>query len=126
MTGQIPKYGENFKHDRLPYHPKLASTIYILKRDEEWFIRSDKTSKHWQVFHGSFRDLATPMGKTQPSMTKAMQLLLDGIADGYYDIREEAQPSDGNWHCIHERKAAAAGTWRTDQDWASHCNEKVK
>jgi len=88
MSGQIPPYGENFERESMPYHPTMSNTIYKLKIDDDWFIRSDKTSKHWQVFHGSFRDLATPMGKVQPSLTKAMQLLLDGITGGFYVIKE--------------------------------------
>lgn len=130
MTGQIPPYGKNFKHDRVgSYHPTLSDTIYILKIDEEWFIRSDKKSKQWSLFHGWIRNNAVRYGKVQPSMAKAMQLLLDGIAGGFYIVNEpwqdredeDVQASDGNWHCIHERKAAAAGEWRTDQDWTSHC-----
>jgi hypothetical protein len=89
MTGQIPPYGKNFKHDRLPYHVTLASTIYVLRRDEDWFIRSDKTSKRWYIFNGRFRDQAINMGKVQPSMTKAMELLLDGIDQGFYAVQDE-------------------------------------
>ena len=44
-----------------------------MKIDNEWFIRSDKTSKHRQVFHGLIFDQATPHGKVQPSMAKAMR-----------------------------------------------------
>lgn len=85
MTGQIPKYGENFRHDRVgSYHPTLSDTIYILKDDEEWFIRSDKTSKHWRLFHGMDRDQAVPHGRLQPSLTLAMSMMLEGIAEGFY------------------------------------------
>ena len=120
MTGQIPTYGDNFKHEHVAgYHPVLASRAYVLKIDNEWFIRSDKSSKRWYVFHGMNRDQAINMGKVQPSFGKAMHLLLDGIAGGFYYVRKP--DSDGNWHCIHERQAAASGTWRTDQNWTSHC-----
>jgi len=88
MTGQIPPYGKNFKHDRVgTWHPALSDTIYILKLDEEWFIRPDKKSKRWYIFHGKDRDQATNMGKVQPNMRGAMQLLLDGIKQGFYDIK---------------------------------------
>ena len=31
MTGQIPPYGKNFKHDRVgSYQPMLSDTIYVL------------------------------------------------------------------------------------------------
>jgi hypothetical protein len=30
------------------------------------------------------RNTATPMGKPQPTLTRAMNLLLDGIAGGFY------------------------------------------
>ena len=140
MSGQIPPYGKNFKRESLLYHPELASTIYVLKLDEEWFIRSDKTSKRWQVFQGWDRDRAASHGKVQTSMTKAMQLMLDGIAGGFYVLNHGDCPKcaaltykahdftpacprwkETDWHCDHERQAAKAGTWRTDQDWASHC-----
>ncbi|HWI66829.1 MAG TPA: hypothetical protein VNS88_00360 [Nitrospiraceae bacterium] len=89
MSGQIPSYGKNFKHSRTAsYHPTLSSTYYMLKEDNEWFIRPDKTSKHWQVFHGWIIDRATPHGKIQTSMTKAMKLLLDGIEGGFYVVND--------------------------------------
>lgn len=89
MTGQIPKYGENFTHDRVgSYHPELADTFYYLTIDPEWFIRSDKTSKRWQVFHGMARDTATPHGKVQPNMRGAMALLLAGIAGEFYRLAD--------------------------------------
>ena len=87
MTGQIPTYGDDFKHEHIAgWHPVLASRAYVLKIDNEWFIRSDKSSKRWYVFHGMNRDQATNMGKVQPSFGKAMHLLLDGIREGYYTL----------------------------------------
>ena len=86
MTGQIPPYGENFKRESTSWHPVLGNTIYVLKIDNEWFIRPDKKSKRWYVFHGMNRDMATRMGRVQPSFTRAMQLLLDGIREGYYTM----------------------------------------
>jgi len=88
MTGQIPKYGKNFRLEQIPgYHETLAHRAYVLKHDASWFIRSDKTSERWQVFYSAssrMRNTAAPMGKPQPTLTRAMNLLLDGIADGFY------------------------------------------
>lgn len=50
MTGQIPKYGANFRHERRAYSATLGSAAYVLKSDAQWEIRSDKTSKRWFVF----------------------------------------------------------------------------
>lgn len=91
MTGRIPPYGENFTRKSTSYHPAYANRVFVLKIDNEWFIRSDKTSKHWQVFHGFIFDQATPHGKVQPSMAKAMQLLLDGIAGEFYIVNKPWQ-----------------------------------
>lgn len=116
MTGQIPPYGKNFKHDRVgSYHPVLNDAIYVFRRDEMWFIRADKGSKRWYVFHGMNRNQATCVSKVQPNMRSAMELMIDGADQGFYQLRENG------WRCEHERQAASAGTWRTDQDWTSHC-----
>jgi hypothetical protein len=85
MTGQIPPYGKHFRLEQVPgYHPELAHRAYVLKADSEWFIRSDRTSEHWQVFRGTGRDDADPHGRAQPTLTRAMALLLTGIGQGYY------------------------------------------
>jgi hypothetical protein len=87
MTGQIPKYGQNFKLEHVDgYHPTLSHSAYVLKRDSKWFIRSDKASKRWQIFHGEVRDTAAPVGKVHPSLTKAMKKMIDGIDGGFYAI----------------------------------------
>jgi hypothetical protein len=87
MTGQIPKYGQNFKWERINgYHPTLAHRAYVLKRDEKWFIRADKTSERWYIFHGMNRDAATQFGKVWPTLTVAMAILLEGIKQGFYAI----------------------------------------
>ena len=87
MSGQIPPYGVNFRRENVDgWDPVFGSRVYVLKRDNEWFIRADKPSKRWFVFHGMNRDMATNMGRVQPSFTAAMQLLLDGIAYGYYIV----------------------------------------
>jgi hypothetical protein len=98
MTGQIPKYGEHFRWESVRgWHPSLASRVYALKADGDWFIRSDKTSKRWQVFHGPDRDTATPFGRVQPSMTAAMDLLVTGIEQGFYQLaRAGTGDSDAN------------------------------
>lgn len=87
--GQIPPYGKNFRHDRTSYHPSLASTVYVLKRDAAWFIRSDKTSHAWTIYWrvpgtGASYDTATAMGKPHRTLTLAMDKLLAGIEGGFY------------------------------------------
>ena len=89
MTGQIPPYGVNFRRESMnAWHPTMGSRIYVLKQDNEWFIRADKSSKQWQLFHGMNRDMATPMGKVQPNFSAAMRLMLDGINEGFYVVRD--------------------------------------
>ena len=81
MSGQIPAYGKNFKLGRGPYHLTLGSSIYILKWDQHWYIRAEKGSKRWYIFHDDIH-----MGKVWPSLTVAMAKLVEGIKQGYYDI----------------------------------------
>jgi len=89
MTGQIPPYGKRgFQWEPVRWHPELASRVYALKADGDWFIRSDRSSERWQVFHGRDRDTATPHGKPQPTLTRAMDLLLAGIEGGFYELAE--------------------------------------
>jgi hypothetical protein len=83
MTGKIPKYGAHFRLGSAEWHPEYGRSLYILKKDGSWWIRSDKTSKRWQLFHNSL-----PVGKVQPSLTEAMSLMLDGIDQGFYIIEE--------------------------------------
>jgi hypothetical protein len=98
MTGRIPKYGAHFKQVGLPYHATLSSTTYVLKIDNNWFIRSDKTSKRWYIFHGKNRDHAINMGKVQPTLGEAMRLMLDGIDQGFYIIDDNrAGTKFGDW-----------------------------
>ena len=86
MTGQIPPYGKNFRHDRAAkYHPSLGQALYILKWDEHWYIRADKGSKRWYIFHSGHQG-AIHMGKVWPSLTVAMAKLMEGVKQGYYDI----------------------------------------
>ena len=117
--GQIPPYGKHFRRESVTYHPDLANRVYVLKTDGTWFLRSDKTSKVWTIFWGPSIETAVAMGKPLPSLTAAMAKLLDGIKQGFYQVATPARPDD--WHCGHERQAAIAGEWRTDQDWAAHC-----
>lgn len=86
VKGQIPKYGKDFRLEYLPYSPGLASRAYVLKRDPAWFIRSDKASGVWRVYHGprNCRDLATPAGTPLPTLGMAMSRLLEGIGRGFY------------------------------------------
>jgi hypothetical protein len=81
--GQIPPYGENFHRETVSYDRHLASTVYVLKRDARWFIRSDKTSHVWTVFYQTFAG-PLPMGYPVRTFTEAMTRLLDGIALGFY------------------------------------------
>jgi hypothetical protein len=81
--GQIPKYGKHFRLESTGYH-SLANRIYVLKTDERWFIRSDKTSKVWQIYHGIPRDRAIAMSTPLPSLGQAMTRLLQGIELGFY------------------------------------------
>ena len=90
MTGQIPPYGKHFKLEQIAeWHPTLAHRAYVLKADSEWFIRSGKSSEHWQVFLGFNRDLAVPHGRAQRRLTDAMALLLAGIEQGFYVLAED-------------------------------------
>lgn len=96
MTGQIPPYGHGFRRESTPYHPVLANTVYVLKDDDRWYIRSDKTSHKWQIYRFPsspartgllteiFQAMAVPMGREQRTLTQAMDLLLRGIVHGYY------------------------------------------
>jgi hypothetical protein len=53
MTGQIPKYGAFFRRQSVDFEPgsDLASTIYVLKLDANWHIRSNGSSDKWWVFY---------------------------------------------------------------------------
>jgi hypothetical protein len=93
MTGQIPKYGEHFRLESLPYSPHLANRAYVLKRDWHWFIRSGKTSEVWQVYHGASFTTAAAMGKPLPTLGQAMTRLLAGIAQGFYVSVDEPHPA---------------------------------
>jgi hypothetical protein len=100
MTGQIPKYGKNFRHGRVGiWSPEFTDTIYMLKADPEWFIRSDKTSKRWSIFHGYDRDTAVKFGKVWPSMTVAMARLLEGVELGFYVTKDKGAVA---WEAVKE------------------------
>lgn len=89
MTGQIPSYGQHFALVSLPYSPILANRAYTLKANPDWYIRSDKTSKCWRVYHcpaGGDRELAAPVGTPLTSMGLAMARLLEGIDQGFYAL----------------------------------------
>lgn len=89
MTGQIPPYGKNFQRESEPWTPDLANTVYVLKRDPAWFIRSDKTSKTWRVYHWHLdhnREMASSVGTPLPTFGLAMLRLLEGIDRGFYQI----------------------------------------
>lgn len=100
MTGQIPPYGGDFRRESTPYHPDLANTVYVFKTDPGWYIRSDKTSKKWRIYRFPsarplsgpvtelFQAMAVPVAVTQPSLTRAMRMLLDGVGQGFYATGE--------------------------------------
>jgi hypothetical protein len=52
MTGQIPKYGQWFRHERVApdFEHGLAHCRYVLKADGNWWIRSNGNSGKWWVF----------------------------------------------------------------------------
>jgi hypothetical protein len=100
MTGQIPKYGRDFRLESLPWTPHLANRAYVLKRDPEWFIRSDKTSGTWRVYHWNpdheNRELAAPVGTPLPTLGLAMARLLEGIDRGFYTVTTTTPASKEN------------------------------
>jgi hypothetical protein len=108
MTGQIPKYGENFKHDRVDeYSPIWGTAIYALKADERWFIRADKTSKKWCIWFGVDRPRATRISPAFPSLTVAMGKMLEGIKLGVYSVMNEQEVKLLEW-------AREAEAWYAD------------
>lgn len=89
MTGQIPKYGKNFRLEQAKdYHATLSHCFYVLKEDSSWYIRSDKTSKHWQIFHNN-----EPIGNALPSLGKAMPKLIQLRARSHKSPAEQV----GDW-----------------------------
>ena len=90
MTGQIPPYGANFRRVSLDWSRELSNTAYVLKQDQRWFIRSDKTSHIWHIYHGPTIDRAVRMGTPCRTLGMAMDRLLFGIAVGLYATGEEA------------------------------------
>ena len=90
MTGQIPPYGKNFRRESLPWSEHRANRQYVLKSDSQWTIRSDNTSEIWQIYHYGY-----PVGTPTPTFKKAMDKLLDGIAQGFYFTHNQhAKPTD--------------------------------
>lgn len=89
MTGQIPKYGQHFRRESTPYHPVHAGRVYAFKRDPSWFIRSDKTSERWTIYHGRDRVTANAVSVPQSTFTEAMGLLLAGVSLGFYVTESE-------------------------------------
>jgi len=91
MTGSIPPYGESFRREEVvEWHPELSRTAYVLKQDPRWFIRSDKTSHIWYIYHGPTVAHATRVGTPCQTFRSAMYRLLAGIAGGFYATGEAA------------------------------------
>jgi len=72
MTGQIPKYGEYFRRESLPFSYGLASRKYVLKANPRIYIRSDNTSERWMVYMSNAAGASFPMGKAEDTMSAAM------------------------------------------------------
>lgn len=89
--GQIPPYGKDFRRVSLPWSPDLANRAYILKRDSSWFIRSDKTSEVWRIYHWNLDhdyDMATSLAPPLPTLTAAMAKLLVGVDQEFYRVKD--------------------------------------
>ena len=102
MTGQIPPYGEHFRRESTRYDETRtwASRRYALKADTRWDVTSDPTSELWQV-----RLDGAAVSGIRTTMAQAMDLLLDGIEDGYYRVRGDVHAT-----CKCVRPGARAGT----------------
>lgn len=98
MTGQIPKYGDNFRLEHTGYDHDYSHSVYVLKSDEQWFIRSRKGSKSWRVYYteppskmsgnGRFDPVfATAVSPVKISLSVAMEILITGAELGYYDAK---------------------------------------
>ena len=73
--GGIPPYGKNFhlvSADK--WSPEYNSSMYAWKGDTDYYIRSDKTSKKWWVFHRGM-----PVSGVFPSLTVAMDGFLKAV-----------------------------------------------
>jgi len=83
MTGEVAKYGENFRIEHVPPSPDMANRLYALKRNDDWWIRSDRSSTAWMIFHnGAFITHRSSLGK-------AMLAILRGIELGFYSTKGE-------------------------------------
>lgn len=114
MTGQIPKYGANFRHERRAYSATLGSAAYVLKSDAQWEIRSDKTSKRWFVFcadvkvSGTFSTLTLAMS----ACVSATAMLAGNVAGDGMSAHRLARACDigrtihhGDWCSVHSAPA---------------------
>lgn len=88
MSGQIPKYGKDFELVSTCWHPELAARVYRLRRDPRWFIRSRHGSKVWRIYSGDPEGIYDAHGRPQGSFIEAMNLLLDGIDYGFYEVAD--------------------------------------
>lgn len=78
MTGQIPKYGENFRLEQLPYAmgQDLASRRYVLKADNNYFIRSNRSSEKWGMYIDRGDNPPVKIATSRNTLTEAMTRLL--------------------------------------------------
>lgn len=89
MTGAIPPYGANFqKRSAREWHAWYGSAMYAWRGDTSYYIRADKTSHKWWVFHYEI-----PMSGEFHTLTHAMAAFLLAVAAlKIPDIRKVAQP----------------------------------
>lgn len=89
MTGQIPPYGRFFRLERAErWDPFLTHSLYVLRVDGDWLIRSDKTRKRWRVYYRG-----VPVGNIVfPSLTSAMGALT-GVAAVLYEGHDGRLPA---------------------------------
>jgi hypothetical protein len=70
----VPKYGQNFTLERVPYNPEdgLAPRRYVSKVDSLVAIRSTRDSEHWSVYVGPVH-AAEPQDGPYDTLTEAMR-----------------------------------------------------
>lgn len=72
MTGRIPKYGQHFRLEHLPYHATWASRRYVSKHNAAVSIRSTNDSEHWQIFIAGPAGAQFPHGPRYDTLGEAM------------------------------------------------------
>lgn len=93
MTGRIPKYGENFSLEHMPYDftQDLANRRYVLKSDRRYFIRSTRNSEHWRIFYTNTAGTIFPVepeNMPHSTLKAAMAHLVSMLANGHIKPKE--------------------------------------